>query len=83
MPEVNKPLVRRSMHGLRAAMFDVIEDLRAGRIQAKEAKEICSAARVILESIDTQLTVEATIEQGAKRLQEGGLPALPLAEAES
>jgi hypothetical protein len=75
----SKP-VKRTMSGLRDAMFDVLERVRDGRLSAKDAKEACNAARVILESIDTQLTFEASRSAGT--IEVNDLPALPLADDE-
>lgn len=79
-PDSPKP-VKRTMAGLRDAMFDVLERVRDGRLSAKDAKEACNAARVILESIDTQLTFEAS--RAAGTIEVTDLPALPLADEEA
>lgn len=80
MPEDRKP-IKRTMDGLREAMFDIIDGVRNGTVAAKDAKEACNAARVILESIDTQLTVIATAEQGGHmKIKDGDLPRLTLAD---
>lgn len=75
--EVARP-IKRTMAGLRDAMFDVLERVRDGRLSAKDAKEACNAARVILESIDIQMTFEASRSAGAIEVKD--LPALPLAD---
>lgn len=79
MSDAKKPM-KRTMDGLREAMFDIIDGVRNGHVAAKDAKEACNAARVILESIDTQLTVMATVAQGDLKLKDGDLPGLTLSK---
>lgn len=50
--------VDRSMMGLRDALFDALDDLRAGRIDKSQAMAVTATAATIIKSVDTQLAYE-------------------------
>jgi len=44
--------VQRTAHGLRDAMFDVLDDLREGNISARQAKVQMEAAKAVCMTIE-------------------------------
>lgn len=61
---MNKPHPRqehtidRSMSGLRDALFDVMEKLRAGNIDANQAKAFAALALTAIKSVEVQIQYE-------------------------
>ena len=53
-----KKIIPRTMAGLRDALFDTLEKLRDGDMLATDAREMASVARVIIESVEVQVTFE-------------------------
>jgi hypothetical protein len=51
--------IERSTAGLREALFDTIDGLRAGTVTIQQASAISQAAATIVKSIDTQIKFEA------------------------
>lgn len=69
-PEDSKRMrIERSASGLREALFDAIDGLRAGSLDVKQANAIAAAAGTILKSIDTQVAFERLrMEKGPEAL---------------
>lgn len=58
-PPTTKAPIERSTAGLREALFDTIDGLRAGTVTIQQASAISQAAATIVKSIDTQIKFEA------------------------
>lgn len=72
-------LILRNTSGLRAVLFDTIEDLRGGRIDVQKANAISKAADTILKTVDTQIAWERLRLDSKHDIS---LNALPLISAE-
>jgi hypothetical protein len=53
-------MAHRTTEDLRETLFGVIDDLRAGRIDKKDAQVICNLAKSIIETADLEITVAKT-----------------------
>jgi len=50
--------IDRTAAGLRDSLFGVLEDLRAGRIDASQAKAAATVAQTIVKSVEVQMQFE-------------------------
>lgn len=50
--------IERSANGLREALFDQLDSLRAKKIQANEAKAFSNVAQTIIKSVEVQIRYE-------------------------
>lgn len=63
MTKPTTKIIPRSASGLRDALFDAIERLRDGNMEAEDAKEIANLSRVILDSVEVQAEFEKHVQQ--------------------
>lgn len=78
-PQKNPAIsVERSAAGLREALFDTIDALRAGRIDVQQANAIAKSAETILKSVDVQISYER-LRLDSKTM--GDLGSMPLVAA--
>lgn len=68
--------IERSVDGLREMLFDEIEKLRSGEIDAKRAKATAGLAMTLIKSVEIQIAYQRDVE--AKKLP-AALPDMPLA----
>lgn len=73
MSEAKK--IQRTMAGLRETLFETLEDLRAGKVDAKDANAIVGVSTAILKCVSVQLDFERAKndEKAPNRL-----PSMPL-----
>ncbi len=65
LTEILKMASENNMQSLRDKLFDCITDLKAKKITTSEAKEICSVAQVIINSVKVEVDYMKAI--GAKK----------------
>lgn len=58
MSEAAMKIIPRTMAGLRDALYDVLEKLRDGKMTHLDARQMAGVAKVIIDSVDTQLQFE-------------------------
>lgn len=72
---MSKSAIDRSMDGLREALFDALDQLRAGTIDHIQARAISGVAMTIIKSAEVQIEYEqARLESKVPK----NLPAMPL-----
>lgn len=67
--------VERSMDGLREYLFDALDKLREGRIDAAQAKHVATISMTLIRSVEVQMAYESLKLQSKVP---GALPAMPL-----
>lgn len=65
------PAVERTAEGLRDALFDELNLLRAGEATAAHARALANVARLIIECARLEIQQVKTIQQAAKSLRLG------------
>ena len=73
--------VERTSIGLRDTLFDALEELKRGRIQAYEAKAIASLAHAICKTVQLELTVNQHVRTRLIEDSDDNLPSLTLGRA--
>lgn len=72
---VPPPKMDRSMDGLREYLFDALDRLRNGKIDAAQAKHVATISMTLIRSVEVQMKFEA-LKLESK--QPGHLPTMPL-----
>lgn len=70
--------IDRTMNGVREALFDAIDGLRAGRIDAKDAKTMATIALALIKSVDVQLNFEKLVLESKVPKRLPSMPLMPL-----
>lgn len=82
-PTTPVPQIERSTAGLREAMFATLDDLRAGRCDARHAKAVADLGKTIVTTVAVQLAYEkARLESKVPAIlpEMRLVPALPAAK---
>lgn len=66
--EATRPACVRTAHGLRDVLFDALDDLRSGKIDANKAGATARVAAQIVDSVKLQIEWTRAAPQGRKSL---------------
>lgn len=69
--------VERTMAGLRQALFETLEDLRAGKVKAQDATAIVGVANAVLKTVSVQLQFEKLKNEQKAPVRLAAMPLVP------